>query len=408
MWLATIAIGALYAGSTILTPLYPLYRTAFGISPLVVTFVYAVYVIGNLTVLFLLGRLSDQLGRRMVTLIAFGLTVVSALVFLFAGGMASLLVGRAVNGFAAGLGAGALTAWIAELEPHKNRARAAVVASVGNLGGLAVGGGVAGLFAQYLPSPLRTIFLLYLAVLLVTALLVLRTHETLQRKVRSSAELELRPRVGVPADIRLQFIAPACMAFAAFAIGGFFAALTPGLMTQELHISNVAVIGAIVTVFFAAACLSAALSRGLTSWTAMFAGAGCIFPAVALLLGAELARSMPLLIGAAVVGGAAMALSYRGSLQVLNEISPQEKRAEIVSSYLMMCYLGNSIPVLGVGLLATALSPPSAHGIFAVVVAALAVTAIVTGVLARKREEQAKAQRASLERSRPRSPSHAH
>lgn len=401
MWLATLAIAALYAGSTILTPLYPLYRSAFGISPLTVTIVYAVYVIGNLTVLFLFGRLSDQLGRRSITLAAFALTLASALVFLFATGPVSLLVGRAVNGFAAGLGAGALTAWIAELEPHKNRARAAVVASAGNLGGLAVGGAVAGLFAQYLTYPLRAIFVLYIVVLIATALLVLRINDTVGGNAHSFAELELRPRVGVPADIRLQFIGPACMAFAAFAIGGFFAALTPGLITRELHISNVAVVGGIVTLFFAVAALVAALSSKLASWTAMFSGAGCVFPAVALLIGAELMRSMPVLIVAAAAGGAAMSLSYRGSLQVVNEIAPQEKRAEVVSSYLMMCYLGNALPVLGVGLLATAFAPPTAHGVFAIVVAALAVTAILTGVAGRKRERQVKEQRAAAAPPRP-------
>jgi len=97
---------------------------------------------------------------------------------------------------------------------------------------------------------------------------------------------------------------------------------------------------------------------------------------------------MPMLAVAAAVGGAAMALSYRGSLQVVNEIAPQEKRAEMVSSSLMVCYLGNAIPVLGVGLLATDLSAPTAHVLFAIVVAGLAVTAIFTGMVGRKRERQ--------------------
>src|SRR6185312_4937093 len=129
----------------------------------------------------------------------------------------------------------------------------------------------------------------------------------------------------------------------------------------------------------------------LLSWTAMFSGAACVFPAVGLLIAAELMRSMPLLIMAAAAGGAAMSLSYRGSLQVVNEIAPQEKRAEVVSSYLMMAYLGNALPVLGVGLLATAVASPTAHGIFAVVVAALAVTALFTGIAGRKRERQREA-----------------
>jgi len=391
MWIATVAIAALYVGSTVLTPLYPIYRHAFGISQLTITVVYAVYVVGNLVVLFLFGRLSDQIGRRVTTLVAFGLTLLSALTFLLAAGTPELLLGRAINGFAAGLGAGALTAWIAELEPRKDRARAAVIASAGNLGGLAVGAMVSGLLAEYAPAPLRTIWVVFIAVLLVVSLLLTRVNETVARKVHTLGELELRPRVGVPAEIRFPFVAPACMAFAAFALGGFVSALIPGIITQGLHVSNVAVVGAVVTVFFLVACLTAALSRKLASWTAMFSGAACVFPAVALLVCAELLRSMPLLIATAAMGGAAMALSYRGSLQVLNEIAPEDKRAEVVSAYLLMCYLGNSLPVLGVGLLTTSLEAPRAHEIFAAVVATLALAAILTGAAGRKRQRRQQA-----------------
>lgn len=82
MWIAATGIGLLYVGSTILTPLYPIYRRQFHFPELIVTAVYAVYVIGNLAVLFFFGRLSDQIGRRPATLIAFGITCVSAMLFL--------------------------------------------------------------------------------------------------------------------------------------------------------------------------------------------------------------------------------------------------------------------------------------------------------------------------------------
>ena len=388
MWLATLAIAVLYVGTTVLTPLYPLYKNAFGISPLTITVIYAVYVVGNLAVLFLFGRLSDQIGRRITTLIAFGLTIASALVFLFAQGASNLLIGRAINGFAVGLGASALTAWIAELEPNKNRARAAVVASAGNLGGLAVGGILSGLLAQYVSAPLRVVFGVYVAGLLIVGLLLTRGSETVERTANRVSDLELRPRVGIPANIRLAFVAPACMAFATFALGGFFAALIPGIITRELHISNVAVVGGVVTLYFAVAGLTAASSRRLTSWTAMFLGAALVFPGVALLACTEAFESIFLLVVAAIVGGGAMALSYRGSLQVLNEIAPADKRAEVVSAYLLMCYLGNSLPVLGVGLLTTRLEPLVAHVIFAVIVAALSLAAILAGTATKKRQRQ--------------------
>jgi len=385
MLAAAFAIAALYVGSTVLTPLYPIYRDAFGFSQLTVTVIYAVYVVGNLAVLFAFGRLSDQIGRRAASQIALGITLLSAMLFLFAQGAGWLIVARAVNGFAAGLGAGALTAWIAELEPRKDRARASVIASAGNLAGLAVGGILAGLLAQYLPAPLRTVFVVYIVTLIAVALFLSKAPETVKHRVQSLAELDLHPRLGVPSEIRFQFLAPACSAFAAFALGGFFAALIPGLLTQELAFSNVAVIGAIVALFFGVACLSSALTRAVSSWVGMFTGAALVFPGVALLICAETYKSMTLLLVASAVAGAAMALSYRGSLQVVNEIAPSDRRAEVVSTYLLMCYLGNSVPVLGVGLLSSALGAPIAHRIFAAVVAALALTSLLVGTAGRRR-----------------------
>lgn len=61
--LAAVAVmlGALYAGSTVVTPLYPLYRRKFGLSDPSITLVYATYVIGNLAA-FVFGRISIRRG----------------------------------------------------------------------------------------------------------------------------------------------------------------------------------------------------------------------------------------------------------------------------------------------------------------------------------------------------------
>ena len=109
---ACLAIAVLYIASTALTPLYPIYRHEFVFSELVVTEIYAVYVVGNLASLFFFGRVSDQAGRRVTALVAFAITALSAVLFLTARGTGGLMAARIVNGFSAGLGAGALTAWI--------------------------------------------------------------------------------------------------------------------------------------------------------------------------------------------------------------------------------------------------------------------------------------------------------
>jgi len=380
MWIAAAAIGLLYVGSTLLTPLYPIYRREFHFSELIVTAIYAVYVIGNLAVLFLFGRLSDQIGRRAATSIALGITCLSALLFLFAGGVAWLFPARILNGFAAGLGAGALTAWIAELEPRGDRAKAAVVASAANLGGLAFGALLAGVLAQFAPWPLRLPYLAFL-VLLVAMFAALRAvNETVRRPVRMTADLQLRPRIGVPRNLRLAFVAPAAIAFAAFALGGFYAALAPEMLARSLHRGTPLIVGGIVALFFACGTATAVLGKRLRGRNAMLAALILLWIGLGLLTLAEALHSMTLLVLATLATGAAMALGYRGSLQIINEIAPEQQRAEMVSSYLLVCYSANALPVIGVGLLSLPFGAENAHRVFAIVLVALASLACAIGL----------------------------
>ncbi len=380
MWIAAAAIGLLYVGSTLLTPLYPIYRREFHFSELIVTAIYAVYVIGNLAVLFLFGRLSDQIGRRVATSIALGITCLSALLFLFANGVAWLFPARILNGFAAGLGAGALTAWIAELEPRGDRVRAAVVASAANLGGLAFGALLAGALAQFAPWPLRLPYLAFL-VLLVAMFAALRAvNETVRQPVRTTAELQLRPRIGVPRNLHLAFVAPAAIAFAAFALGGFYAALAPEMLARSLHRGAPLIVGGIVALFFACGTTTAVLGKRLRGRNAMLAALILLWIGLGLLTLAEALHSMALLVLATLATGAAMALGYRGSLQIINEIAPERQRAEMVSSYLLVCYSANALPVIGVGLLSLPLGAEDAHRVFAIVLVALASLACAIGL----------------------------
>jgi hypothetical protein len=52
----------------------------------------------------------------------------------------------------------------------------------------------------------------------------------------------------------------------------------------------------------------------------------------------------------------------------------------VVSSYLIACYLGNSIPVIGIGFLSLVTSSAAAHLIFAAVVGLFAFVGLATGV----------------------------
>src|SRR5436309_12557916 len=88
------ALAVTMLGTTLPTPLYALYRSAFGFSELMVTVVFAVYAAGVIAALLIAGRLSDEVGRRRVLLPGLAFAALGAAAFLLAHGLGLLLVGR--------------------------------------------------------------------------------------------------------------------------------------------------------------------------------------------------------------------------------------------------------------------------------------------------------------------------
>ena len=205
MWAAAAAICVSYILSTLPTPLYPLYQKQFHFSPLMLTVIYAVYVVGTVATMFFLGRLSDQVGRRPVVLISLGIAAAGALVFVFARSTWWLFPARILSGLGIALVSGAATAWITEWEPDENRAAATQVAIGANFLGLGIGPLIAGVLAEYARWPLQLSYIVFIAALVPVTLLVWKTEETLNR-ARSLGDASLAPRLNVPREIVGTFI----------------------------------------------------------------------------------------------------------------------------------------------------------------------------------------------------------
>jgi MFS family permease len=256
-----------------------------------------------------------------------------------------------LSGVAIALASGAGTAWITELLSQAERPRAALIATSANFLGLAIGSLLAGWLAQYAPWPLKLPFVAYAVLLAIVAVLVARTRETVPPRFGGVKAL-LAPRIGVPRAILASFAAPAITGFATFSLIGFYAALVPSLLRQRLQVENLALAGGVVAELFAISALAMIVTRNLTSGRAMRAGLALLVPSLVLLVVADALASLPILIGATALVGVATGLGYRGSLQVINQIAPPLRRAEVASSYFIACFVGNSLPVIGIGWLA--------------------------------------------------------
>ena len=106
------------AGTTLPTPLYPIYQHELGFSGLTITVIFAMYAAGVIAALILFGNLSDQIGRKRTLLPGLAAAAASAVVFLLAHGLAPLLLARFLSGVSAGIFTGTATATLMDLAPR--------------------------------------------------------------------------------------------------------------------------------------------------------------------------------------------------------------------------------------------------------------------------------------------------
>jgi MFS family permease len=379
---AATVLMLMFMGATLPGPLYLIYRDELHFSQVTLTLIYAVYFASAVLTAFFLGRLSDQVGRRAAILFAIGVSLISTVLFVFVDSIPLLFLARVLSGFGIPLAAGAGTAWVGEL--CDNRCTGASLTAGFTLAGLGLGPFLAGILAQFTREPLTLPFLALMVLALAAAVITLLVPETVKRPVRRLRELSLRPRIGVPRALIAAFTAPAITAFATFSLLGFYSALTPSLLEEALHLHSHAISGGIIFELYTVAALVLVLTQWVSARAAMLAGLALLIPALALLALAPRDHSLPLLLVGSAVGGAAVGLGYRGSLQLVNELAPGTHRAEVVSTFLMFCYLGVSMPVVGIALLSAATTPIAAETAFAAIIAAFALFAISADLRLRK------------------------
>jgi MFS family permease len=202
--------------------------------------------------------------------------------------------------------------------------------------------------------------------------------------MKEKQAVSFRPRLGVPREILGPFLSASGFLFCVFALTGLFAALVPSLLEKKLHNTSHAVAGATVFAIYIVAALAEVVLQRLESWRAIFLGVGTILPALALLVLALVLRSMAILMGATVLAGIAAGLGFRGSLQIVNQIAPGDRRSEVLSTYYIVGYAGIALPVIGVGVISQLVSPFVANLTFAIFIAVLAIGALVVGATSRE------------------------
>jgi MFS family permease len=361
-------------GTTLPTPLYPLFEQRYSFGELMVTVIFAVYAFGVIAGLLAFGNMSDELGRKPVLLLGLAFSASSGLLFLFAGSLVPIFLGRIASGFSAGIFTGTATAMLVDLAPGGRRRLASFVAVIVNLGGLGLGTLLAGLLADYCRSPLRLPFLVQIGLLVPAFVGLLATPETVERRgFRFSFQ-----RLRIPAEVRGVFIRGATAGFASFAVSGVFSSVAPVFLGQILGRTSHALAGLIVFILFSCSILGQLLVSRLSDRRALVLGCALLACGVGLLALALGFESLAMLIASAAVVGVGQGLVIGAGLAAINQRAPVEHRGETASSFFVVIYIGLSLPVIGVGVAAHAWSLRGAGIAFSVAVAALVLVVLAS------------------------------
>jgi MFS family permease len=359
---------ALFASGTP-SPLYGTYRALWGFSPAVLTLVYATYAFGVLVALVVAGRVSDEVGRRPVLLVALGTLMVVSVLFMVADSVAWLFVARAFQGLATGLALGAASAALLDLHPRRDPTGVGLTNGVVSAGGLGLGVLVSALIVELLPAPRVLPYVALLVLFAVAFAGALRMPEPVPERSR----LRLTPqKPSVPQPARRAFVLAALGVVSSWSIGGLLLSLGPQLAGELFGTADHLVAG--VAVFALAG--TGAVAQLLLGRSAPWAGAagGSVALAVGM-LGVVLAASIEssaLFLAGVIVGGAGFGVAFLGGLRSLSAAIPSEHRGAVMSAFYIVAYLSISVPAILAGVLVTPLGLEPTFEIFGSAIAAVA------------------------------------
>jgi MFS family permease len=372
---AVVSLAAVFVavGSTI--PLFNIYRAEEGLTNAGISMTVVAYSVATLATLLVLGRLSSHLGRRPTSIASLVLLLLGCVLLLSVHDVGILIAGRFLMGLGAGLASSSLTAYIVDAAPARPAWLASVASSQTVMLGLAVGAIVSGALVQFGPWPRELIFLVVIGLLLLSVALIALSPETVTGM--PGARRSLRPRVYVPARVRILLPVAAAVFLATWAAGAFYQAFVPALVEDQLHTSSPLIVGLVFAAYMGSSVLGAPLGGLLAPATAQRVGMIGFLTGMIGIVTAIPTGTLELFIAATLVAGASQGIAISAAIRGLLHGNTLADRAPTFSVIYLLSYSGATIPALIAGQLSNTFSLPQvAIGYGALALVATLFTAI--------------------------------
>ena len=372
LWLNASILVAYLAASTAPSPLYALYREAWGFSALTLTVVFSTYAFTLLVALLFFGALSDHRGRREVVILAMVLEIASILMFRHAGSVAGLIAARAIQGVATGIATSALSAGMQDID----RERGSLLTSIAPLFGMGAGALGAGALAQFAPAPTRLVFDVLLAILAAQTLAAFWLPETVTK--RPGALAAMKPHLAVPKRARATLWQVLPVNTAQWALGGFYASLGPSLARIVTGLHSPLLGGAVVASLVLSGAVAILFVRTRPARAVLAGGTAALVVGLSITLAGVQLHSIAAFFVGSIIAGLGFGAAFNGTLRSLVPLAEAHERAGMMSTFFALSYLAFSVPAIAAGLLAGRIGLQAASIGYGLLLVALGCVALAT------------------------------
>lgn len=366
-------------GTALISPLFALYKEAWALQASDISLIYVLYMGGALCSLLFLGRLADRIGFRAVMKWGLALALLGTVMSLLAWNMTTLILGRIVVGVASSMLTTSASLGLSVLSRPGQAHRVAMVTGFLMAFGFGLGPLVGGIMGQWAPAPLVSTYVptLILGGLGLFALVKLELPVVAQGKPEVRLQWrDVLPKLTWPeAASSHAFVLTCSLPFLAFGVFGLYASMSPLFLDKLVPWHGPVVSGtAIAVILMVSACVQILAGR-LPTHRCGFGGLVCLALSNAVLMVNLWAGTAALFVLGVALTAVGHGMSMLAGMSMINRIAMPTNRAGLLSTYLVIGYIGSMVPVMAMGWVAD-------HWGMTVAVCSFCSVVVVLGVVA--------------------------
>ncbi|WP_328856181.1 hypothetical protein OG579_12465 [Williamsia herbipolensis] len=339
------------------TGMMPLYRSSWDLRPILITVIFAAYLIALVPALATIGRPRARTGWWWRIAAGCTASVVADVVMASAESAPIACVARIAAGVSVGLVTGSVAGLILERLGERGRTAMATATVLGS----AIGTMAAAGFAEYLPAPRVTVYLVHAVLLAILATAVCADRaRVVAPSARSTVAATTEPAHASRPRIAERPLVGYLCGVSAWVSAGLVVALLPSYGAELLSTRNLTLLALPVTIYLVSAWLAQRAVRPTALLAHPLMAQAIIIVGVAVTALVPVVPSLAVLVVGGVVAGVGQGLSYRSGLHIVSAATEPGDHARAASRYAAVAYLFAAIATVGFGVVATTASMSTA------------------------------------------------